>query len=394
MADPLSFLKKIYRYIKLHRNLPKIREREQKLQEYKNKTRHHAKDLHRLRPIPAYMKLAFNIEEKAEECKADLYVAHGVQALPAAEHIKSITGGQSCCDVIEIPSFQKRILPVNWDPTISKLIEYGLEGFLRNADHLTTVGWSLKGEISHLNQTINVIPNYKHLEPVVQNTALRDCFNIPQEKKIILCLSTVTTGLEAVLNAFTQLDDDVVFIIIGHIKPSEYHEKILALIDELSLQKRVFFQDPIAYNELNNYISLPNRVFDYISAHLPFVAPYMPDIDQVIQENSCGITIKGIESNDWLEGIKQALSTLDVLKENTKKAATKLTWECIEQDILPQTYKELTSVAFIGVGNLSKNNRTVRIGKSLLKQGITVKIIGNLPEDHEIPDDGITYISV
>ena len=61
------------------------------------------------KPVDWCLRFARRAFDAAEVLKADVYVAHGVQALPAADMVARATGGRLICDGIEIPAFASRI---------------------------------------------------------------------------------------------------------------------------------------------------------------------------------------------------------------------------------------------------------------------------------------------
>ena len=355
--------------------------------------------------INRYLAFAQMVGDRAEECRADVYIGHGVQALPAVDRLKQLNGGLAACDVIEIPSFAKRAVPSKLDPSVLKMIDHGLAGYLREADFLVTVGWALGDLISADHPDVRVIPNYRRYEEFPRNTKIREEFRIPDHAAVVLCISTITSGFGDVLRALARLDDSVHLVTIGKFVPDAYREEIENLRDTLKLQDRVHFRGAIPYEELgpfcsgadvglivldpsipNNHISLPNRLFDYLAANVPIVSPMMPDIYRVISEHECGVTIDNITPAAWVDGIRQALAQKDAMRRNAAAAAAKLTWESLEEDALHKAYNNAGTVTFVGFNNLAQNNRTMRIAASLANRGVTVKVASPMEETDVLPD--------
>jgi len=81
---------------------------------------------------------------------------------------------------------------------------------------------------------------------------------------------------------------------------------------------------------MNQKFSLPNKIFDYISAGIPVIAGDLPEVTKIVASYSCGIIIPEITPNE----ISQAVSVLHenndllrVLKQNAREASSLLTWE-------------------------------------------------------------------
>jgi glycosyltransferase involved in cell wall biosynthesis len=81
---------------------------------------------------------------------------------------------------------------------------------------------------------------------------------------------------------------------------------------------------------INYRYSLPNKLFDYISAGIAVVAGDLPEISRVVTENSCGVIIPSVNPGE----IAKAINLLDknrdllkVLKQNSLEASEILNWQ-------------------------------------------------------------------
>lgn len=361
--------------------------------------------------INRYLRFARNCSEKAEELKADAYCAHGVVPMPAVAAVKDLVGGISICDVIEIPAFSKRAVLSQWHPTMLKTIDMAMESYLRHADHLITIGPALGSLISDIHDDIRTLPNYRYKDSPIPNSTFQDNFNLPKDAKIVLSISTIASGFEEVLKAFTKLPKNVHLINMGKFVPQSYEQEIVELTESLGLIGRVHFMGFVPYDQLihtasaadmgliirdpsipNNHISLPNRVFDYLAAGLPIVAPHMPDIARITKENNCGAAIETMYSEDWIKGINSVLKNSEKFKKNALKAGQEMTWESLEPS-LPSFFNEAKSVTFFGFTDLTHNNRTMRLTRSLVEQGIKVKIAGPVDTSYKLPK-GASFVPV
>lgn len=357
--------------------------------------------------INRYIYSAQLMDGVAEDCRADIYIGHGVQALPAADRLRTINGGLAACDVIETPSFAKRAVPSTWDPIMLKMLDHGLSGYLQDADFLTTVGWALRDLIraEHGHNDVRVVPNYRRFEEHPWNNQIRETCSIPKQADVLLCISTIASGFEDVLQALLELSDDTHLVVVGKFVPQSYRLKIDELRNKFGLKARVHFLEPLPYKDLasfcagadvglivrdptitNNYVSLPNRVFDYLAASLPIVSPMMPDIHRILSERDCGVTIPDISPTAWASGIREVLDRKDLLRRNAAKAAHHFSWESLEEGNLHSTFNRADSVTFVGFNNLAKNNRTMRLTESLVAKGVTVKVASVFEEGDRLPD--------
>jgi hypothetical protein len=176
-------------------------------------------------------------------------------------------------------------------------------------------------------------------------------------------------------------------------------------VHSLGLKERIHFFDFVPYEKLtsisssadiglivrdpeiiNNYVSLPNRVFDYIASGLPFCSPEIPDIANVINSFNVGKVVDEITPEGWAAAIKYSVERSEEMKINVLSLASNLTWESKEPEILDK-FSQASEITFLGMGDLTKNNRTKRIALTLAKSGKKVKICAvskiSLNPDHE-----------
>ncbi|MDA9224701.1 glycosyltransferase [Tateyamaria sp.] len=341
-----------------------------------------------------FLKMADSCIARAPDLEADVYCGHGVQALPAAFALKRTTGGKACCDVIETPSFRERSLMPNWSPHIIDVVDAVSHGFLREADILTTVSWTLSREMTQINNNISTLPNYKYKDDIKATDRLRKDCGVKPNEQLVLVLSTVTSALENVIEAVAKLGPSMHLVVVGSVLQAEYREKVEYLAETFGISERFKILPQVPYDELTGYangadvglivrdptirnhrVSLPNRLFDYMASGLPVVTPYMPDISKILEEQDFGISIHSTTPEAWREAISAALENKEHFAKNAVFASQRLTWESLETS-LPRIFGNPKTICFIGYNDLSKNNRTLRIAKSLVKQGVTVKIAG------------------
>lgn len=356
-------------------------------------------------PLNRFLAFAQGVAARAEECRADVYLAHGVQALPAVDRLRAITGGTAACDVIEIPSFSMRAIPSKWDPTVLKTLDHAFQGYLREADFALTVGWALGDIIAQVNPDVRVVPNWRNHAKLTVTGALREEFAIAPDAKVVLAISTIASGFEDVLEAIAAMQGDVHLVIVGTFAPREYEERIIALCSTLGLDDRVHFRGPVPYHDMigycggadiglivrdpsipNNYISLPNRVFDYLACGLPIVAPRMPDIHRILETHNCGLSIDAITATAWAKGIAEAIGRRDEMRMGAIEASAQMTWETLERDRLLEALGNPSSVTFAGFNDLTLNNRTMRMARSLTRLGVTAKVACPMSKDATVPD--------
>jgi glycosyltransferase involved in cell wall biosynthesis len=81
---------------------------------------------------------------------------------------------------------------------------------------------------------------------------------------------------------------------------------------------------------LNYRFSLPNKLFDYISAGIPVITGTLPEIRKVVEENNCGIVIPSITPEEISKAIirlRDDKALLDKLRANAEIASESINWE-------------------------------------------------------------------
>lgn len=83
-------------------------------------------------------------------------------------------------------------------------------------------------------------------------------------------------------------------------------------------------------SNLNYQFSLPNKIFDYISAGIPVIATNLPEISRVIRVNKCGLLVEKPTPEAISEAIielRDNRKLLSELKNNSVEASKKINWE-------------------------------------------------------------------
>lgn len=167
-------------------------------------------------------------------------------------------------------------------------------------------------------------------------------------KKVILYQGVFNPnrGLEETIKAISFLSDEFLFVLAGY---GELEPDLKALVQQLGLQNRVIFTGKLPYAEMMQYTyqafvgialeapvgksfeySLPNKVFDYIHASLPFISLGTPEVRKIIDKEDVGIIIK----DNQPQTIANAIISLsndsvryEQIKRNQQAVKQNYTWE-------------------------------------------------------------------
>jgi glycosyltransferase involved in cell wall biosynthesis len=81
---------------------------------------------------------------------------------------------------------------------------------------------------------------------------------------------------------------------------------------------------------INYRFSLPNKLFDYITAGIPVIASNLPEVSKIVTENNCGIIIPDVSPAEIMKAIQKLKENQDLLaefKKNAVIASESLSWE-------------------------------------------------------------------
>jgi glycosyltransferase involved in cell wall biosynthesis len=291
---------------------------------------------------------------------ADIYHAHDLNTLPVAYWAVRRYGGKLLYDSHELYTETSNLSRT--ERAVSRLFESFL---IRRCSAVITVNSSIAEElaarygISRPAVVMNcpIQPNY-----VSENDILRAKLGLQKEDLLVLYQGGFSPhrGLENLIAAIAMLPQ-ARLVMMGW---GRLEEDLRALADAMGLLgKRIFFLPPVPQDELllwtasadvgvipyrnvglNNYYSLPNKLFEYIAAGIPVVASDFPELRRVIEEFKVGCTFNPDDPKDIARAINWILEDeqrLVELKANARKAAAVLNWDNEEKKLLA-IYKRLT----------------------------------------------------
>lgn len=94
---------------------------------------------------------------------------------------------------------------------------------------------------------------------------------------------------------------------------------------------------------INHRFSLPNKLFDYISAGIPVIAGDLPEVTKIITDFTCGIIIPEINPGEISQAVKllhENADLLKMLKKNTTETAEVINWES-ESSLVKNFYESV-----------------------------------------------------
>ncbi len=171
---------------------------------------------------------------------------------------------------------------------------------------------------------------------------------IPEGKLLLIYQGAginVDRGGEELIGAI-QKTENVFLLIVGS---GDVLEDLKKMVSESSLSDRVKFIPKVGWDELLRYtksadagisvdksnnpnyrFSLPNKLFDYISAGIPVIASDLQEIRKLVTEYKTGILIPKVDQEEISEAIIRLRDNPDILSElkrNSVVASGVINWD-------------------------------------------------------------------
>jgi glycosyltransferase involved in cell wall biosynthesis len=196
----------------------------------------------------------------------------------------------------------------------------------------------------------------------------RDELGIGSDNLVVILQGTginADRGGEELIEAIS-ITDRVVLFVLGS---GDQLPLLKSKVSELGITEKVRFIPTLPWNEMMKYtksadagispdkdtnlnyrFSLPNKLFDYISAGIPVIAGSLTEVKKIIEKNDCGIIIPEITSQEIsnaLIKLRDDRHLLDKLKQNSDKASELLNWEKEKKIVIEFYSKILPSIKFL-----------------------------------------------
>lgn len=193
---------------------------------------------------------------------------------------------------------------------------------------------------------VHVVRNIASIPQIEAKT--RAELRLPEDKFILIIQGTginIGRGGEQAVQAMQHLEG-VLLLVIGSGTAISAMKK---LANELQVQEKVLFLEPLIYTELLQYtqasdiglaldmptnlnyrFSLPNKLFDFIHCSTPILSVALPEISQIVNNFHCGMLIADHQPDTIVNAVRKLQSSsnlLNTMRLGCELATKELTWE-------------------------------------------------------------------
>ena len=277
---------------------------------------------------------------------------HALTVLPLCVVLKIFKGAKLIYDTHELETETNG--SVGYRKKISKVLEKKL---IVHSDFVLTVSDSICDwyKTTYNLENIAVLKNIPAKKDYGERKELKKILEITEEKLLFIYQGYLTKsrGVLEILEAFESLDSSKHILFMGF---GPLVDKIIARSNKCSnihFIKGVSPKEVLSYTAgadigihiilntcLNHYYCLPNKVFEYASAGIPFIASNFPDLRSEFEKHN--ISWFGEPSAQGLVKVIGAI-TLDDFNEKKKNSMEKRnfwSWE-IQEHFLQEVYLKL-----------------------------------------------------
>jgi glycosyltransferase involved in cell wall biosynthesis len=245
---------------------------------------------------------------------------------------------------------------------ISKILEKYL---LKYTDSVITVSDSIANEYSKIYKIKKptVIYNVPYYVKIEKKDIFREKFNIHKNQKIFLYQGGLSKGrgIEVIIDSFCKIFESedkyynmpvVIFLGSGSL--------VNKILQKSKIYNNIFFHEAVKNevlldytssadcgiclyenNCLNHNFALPNKIFEYLMAEIPFITSNTFEISKLLQEYNVGLICNENKSEELIEKINLFMKLKpDYFHNEIIKIKNKYNWEK-QENLLINIYKDL-----------------------------------------------------
>ncbi len=289
-----------------------------------------------------------------ENTKAKTYIAMDLYSLNQAFKLKKKYKGRLVYDSREIYS---ALGPLHKHPVKQKIIASFENRKIKHVDRFVVTGEmdeKYLREYFKTDKPFSIVMNLPPYKARIQANKLREKFNIPDNKKIIIYQGELLPGrgLVPIIESLRYFEN-AVFCILGI---GTFKQEIIKVAEKNKASDRVILCGTVPYDELHEWTcsadvgvsfiepisisyqhAFPNKLFEYCMAGIPSLVSDLPAMKQITEKYSIGEAIPPESSPGLIaEKLKELclLGKTEKFKSLCEKAAHELCFEAQESRVL------------------------------------------------------------
>jgi glycosyltransferase involved in cell wall biosynthesis len=267
---------------------------------------------------------------KALEIDADVYHFHDPELIPIGLKLKA-KRKKVIYDVHE--DVPEQVLSKQWIPKpLRRFISVMVKSYERYAskkfDAISTATPTISERFKSYNENTITIHNY----PLLHELSADYNDKVDKSKNTALYIGGiyVLRGIKEMVRAIEKLNETVpcTFVLAGSFAPPALEDEVRSMdgfkytdfkgfLDRDGVKKTLAEADMglvLLHPEPRFVVSLPIKMFEYMSAGVPVIASNFPIWQEIVENNNCGICVDPLNVNQIAEAMKWIL-------ENPEEAA-------------------------------------------------------------------------
>lgn len=300
------------------------------------------------------------VYEKALEIDADLYHFHDPELIPVGLKLKA-RGKKVVYDVHE--DVPEQVLSKQWIPKpLRKFISVLVRNYERYAskkfDIISTATPTIAERFKTYNENTITIHNYPLLDELSAN--YNDRVSKTGNTALYIGGIYVLRGIREMVKAVEKLNEEVpcTFVLAGSFAPASLEEEVRNMtgfkytdfkgfLDRTGVKEALTEADMglvLLHPEPRFIVSLPIKMFEYMSAGVPVIASDFPIWKEIVEENNCGICVDPLNVTQIADAMKWILEhpeeAAEMGKNGRRAVETIYNWE-EESKKLVKAYRQL-----------------------------------------------------
>ena len=305
-------------------------------------------------PPVKYLEFAWQVWQLFSREPAQVYHANDANTLPAAWVVARRNHAKIVYDAHELET-GRNFGNSKFASIYRYMWAWPEKLFIRKAHTVFTVNNSIAAELKRIYRIPPpvVIMNCPDRHDIMKSTRLRNELKIPDGLFICLYQGNISSGrgIEPFFDAVQSLPN-VGGVALGDGPMLETYRGLV----ESGRWQRVYLPGKVSLDELPYYTSsanlglcliedialsyrysLPNKLFEYIQAHIPSICSNLPEMAEIIHITKIGVVIETLDSQSIAEAINTFITDPEFYaqcKENSIHAAGLYNWQNESQKLL------------------------------------------------------------